>query len=136
MLQLEQWEWCLWLFKPWTKVHVEDSEASQVHDLRFPRSSKQRLPEEGCVRKHPDGTHETGRNKAKVETKTDQTEASASYSYTYETEDEEGEKGEDGDPDDEITLQAKTIEEFYQKRVFIFIHHCGPPGPPHDGHAE
>lgn len=88
------------------------------------------------MRKHPDGTHETGRNKVKAETKADQTEASASYSYTYETEDEEGEKGEDGDPDDEITLQAKTIEEFYQKRVFIFIHHCGPPGPPHDGHAE
>ena len=101
-----------------------------MHDLRFPRPSEQRLPEEGCVRKHPEGTHETGRNKAKVETKTDQTEASASYSYTYETEDEEGEKGEDGDPDDEITLQAKTIEEFYQKRVFIFIHHFAGPQDP------
>lgn len=83
------------------------------------------------MRKHPEGTSgDGGKGSTKQESKEEQNDASSSYSYTYETEVEEVEKGDEGNPDDEVPLQAATIEEYYQKRVFVFIHHFAGPQDP------
>eukprot|EP00435_Cladocopium_sp_Y103_P065381 s228_g27.t1 len=83
----------------------------------------------GCMRCAGDDARQ-GAQKTKVEQST-KGEASE-YSYTYETEGEESEQRQD-DPegDDEgIPLQSATLEEFFTKRVFIFIHHYAGPQDP------
>ena len=59
-------------------------------------------------------------------------ESSAEYTYTYETDEGEAEDGDEGqeDPDEKDPLMSQTLEEYYQKRVFIFIHHFAGPADP------
>ena len=103
-----------------------------MHDLQFARSSKQGLHEEGPVRRHAgDGQDEGSGTNPKKETK-EEHETTEAYSYTYESDEEEdqGDEGKD-DPEDEKTpLLADTVEEYYRKMVFIFVHHyTGPQDP-------
>ena len=130
MLQLEQWKWALWCACTGAEVSIPGTSPTQVHPLRFPGTPKQRLHEEGRVKSstlgHPG---EPGQGAKKEETKDPQ--SSAEYTYTYETDDEEdrGDEGKD-DPEESTPLLAETLEEYYEKRVFVFIHHFAGPVDP------
>ena len=55
---------------------------------------------------------------------TETVKSPASYTYTHETEDEEPDRDEGNEePEEETPLQADTLEEYFTKRVFIFVHH-------------
>ena len=102
--------------------------------MRFTGPSKQGVPEEqGSVKVCGEGQqHEgTGAKSEKPEPKPE-AESSAEYTYTYETDEGEAEDGDEGqeDPDEKDPLMSQTLEEYYQKRVFIFIHHFAGPADP------
>eukprot|EP00435_Cladocopium_sp_Y103_P021718 s553_g5.t1 len=54
------------------------------------------------------------------------------YTYEYETDTESGDEGNDDPGGDEegVPLQADTLEEYFTKRVFIFIHHFAGTSDP------
>ena len=103
---------------------------SQVHKVRFTAIPEQELPEEGArVHLGEEGSNAGGTTKKEA---TDDKGSSPSYTYTYDTEDEEpeGDEGKDDPGEEGIPLQSDTLEEYYTKRVFIFIHHYAGPEDP------
>ena len=93
--------------------------------MRLSGSPKSQLPEEG-LRQHGGDEGGTGKSETKQETAKAE-DSPHSYTYTYESEEgeEQEEKGEGSGNEEEepVPLQAETLEEYYTKRVFIFIHH-------------
>ena len=75
-----------------------------------------------------DGGHD-GNGGAKDEAKAEK--VPSSDSYTYETDDDDGEQEGDGnDQGSEDPLKSETLEEYYTKRVFIFVHHFAGSNDP------
>ena len=95
-----------------------------MHNVPVAGSPIQGLPQEEGVTRHAGEGENPKQEKKDSETKGGSNEED-SYSYTYESEEsEEEEKEEDNDePEEKDPLMSKTLEEFYGKRVFIFIHH-------------
>ena len=107
--------------------------APSLHEVRLSGTPKSHLPEEG-LRQHGGDEGGTGKSEAKQETAKAE-DSPHSYTYTYESEEgeeQEEEKGEGSGNEDEepVPLQAETLEEYYTKRVFIFIHHFAGPQDP------
>ena len=132
MLFVEQWQWSLWCTCTWTEVPGSDSTSTQMHHLRFTGPSKQRVPEERPVKTCGEGQRENAGPKAEKSEHKPEAESSAEYTYTYETDEGEAEDGDEGqeDPEGKDPLLSQTLEEYYQKRVFIFIHHFAGPADP------
>ena len=95
-----------------------------MHNVPVAGSPIQGLPQEEGVTRHAGEGENPKQEKKDSETKGGSNEED-SYSYTYESEEsEEEEKEEDNDePEEKDPLMSKTLEEFYGKRVFTFIHH-------------
>lgn len=67
---------------------------------------------------------EKTRNRRRRTTKRREVQMKRTRTHTYESEESEEEKEEDNDePKEKDPLMSKTLEEFYGKRVFTFIHH-------------
>lgn len=93
-----------------------------MHEVRLPGASKPELHEER-MKSHTTGDNTEANNSVKPEA-TETVKSPASYTYTYGTEDEEPGRDEGNeDPEEETPLQADTLEEYFTKRVFIFVHH-------------
>ena len=126
LLWLEQWKWPMCWFTSRATVRIEGDEGTPLHNMPISRSPVKGLHEEERVKKHGEETESTKKENdtkgPKAETNEDET-----YSYTYETEEgsaEEDEKGGDEEePEEQDPLLSNTLEEFYNKRVFTFIHH-------------
>ena len=124
MLRLEQRQRALWGLGAGATMCSKGQTSTPLHEVRLPRSSKPKLHEER-VRSNAADDNDPKTGAAKQET-TEGAKSPNSYTYTYETEDEEEKGGDDGGdegPQEETPLQAETLEEYYTKRVFIFIHH-------------
>lgn len=96
-----------------------------MHDVSIPRAPIKGLPEEERVKQHVESSEASKQEENAKDTKAEVDKAE-SYSYTYETEEDTAEEEKDEDeeePEDQDPLLSNTLEEFYGKRVFIFIHH-------------
>jgi len=79
--------------------------------------------------RHGADGHE-GKGESKKEDNSKGDDASYTETYTYESsEGEEQKEGED-DPESEDPLKAETLEDYYNKRVFVFVHHYAGPNDP------
>ena len=122
MLRLEQWQRAMWGLGTGATMCSKGEEAPQVHEVRLPRASKPELHKER-MKSHATGDNTEANNPVKPEA-TETVKSPASYTYTYETEDEEPDRDEGNEePEEETPLQADTLEEYFTKRVFIFVHH-------------
>ena len=125
MFRMEQWECTLRRSIAWAAMLGKGEAAPSLHEVRLSGSPKSQLPEEG-LRQHGGDEGGTGKSETKQETAKAE-DSPHSYTYTYESEEgeEQEEKGEGSGNEEEepVPLQAETLEEYYTKRVFIFIHH-------------
>ena len=70
------------------------------------------------------------KSEVKAETKAE-VETTEVYSYTYETDEEgEGDKGKEDPEEEETPLLSESLDEYYRKRVFVFVHHFAGPTDP------
>ena len=99
-----------------------------MHSLPIARSSKQRLPEKGMIRRAHGGEGE--QLSAPKTEKAAAKDEDDSYTYTYETETEQGQEDDDNDEEEEVSLQSQILQECYTKRVFVFIHHFAGASDP------
>jgi hypothetical protein len=81
------------------------------------------LHEEGHVKTSTTGQQGESSQGTKVEV-TKEPQSSAEYTYTYESDEGEdhGDEGNDN-PEEDTPLLAETLDEYYEKRVFVFVHH-------------
>ena len=95
-----------------------------MHGVRLTRAPEQRLPQERSVKERPAGQmEESGKSEVKAETKAE-VETTEVYSYTYETDEEgEGDEGKEDPEEEETPLLSESLDEYYRKRVFVFVHH-------------
>ena len=73
---------------------------------------------------------QTGKGEPKKEDASKGDDASYTETYTYESSEEEEQKEGEDDPESEDPLTADTLEDYYNKRVFVFVHHYAGPNDP------
>jgi hypothetical protein len=73
---------------------------------------------------------QTGKGEPKKEDASKGEDASYTETYTYESSEEEEQKEGEDDPESEDPLTADTLEDYYNKRVFVFVHHYAGPNDP------
>ena len=103
-----------------------------MHGVPFAWTSVKGLPKEEGVIRHGEGADGSKEKREQPGTKAENSKGDDD-SYTYETveESEEEEKPrDDEDPEEADPLESETLEEFYSKRVFTFIHHFAGPRDP------
>eukprot|EP00435_Cladocopium_sp_Y103_P017117 s3866_g4.t1 len=135
VLQLEQRQWTLWVAIAGTEMSQQSPTSSQMYDMRLSGASQQGLPQEDLdPRGHTGDGQQPGQEgmksekTANAETIKDEDE----YTYEYETDSDDSDEGKEdpGGNEEEIPLQSETIEEYFTKRVFIFVHHFAGASDP------
>ena len=76
-----------------------------------------------------DGDGNAGEAKNEDTTKADEASYTETYTYEESSEEEQDEKGDD-EPEPEDPLKADSLEDYYNKRVFVFVHHFAGPNDP------
>ena len=124
----------MWRAVAWAAVFGKDkTPPHRCTKMRFTGSSEPQLPEERLT---VHGGDEGGRSGSLPKSEVPKDEESPhSYTYTYESEEDGEDQGDEGDKDDgdeeePTPLQSETLEEYYTKRVFTFIHHFAGPEDP------
>eukprot|EP00435_Cladocopium_sp_Y103_P072956 s218_g41.t2 len=135
VLQLEQRKWTLWVVIAGTEMSQQGSTPSQVYDMRLSRASQQGLPEEDLKpQRHAGGEHHPGQEgiKSEKQTNVESAKDEDEYTYEYETDSDDSDEGKEdpGGNEEEVPLQSETIEEYFTKRVFIFVHHFAGASDP------
>ena len=142
MLQLEQWYAALRRFVTRTNVCRECPAATSLYGLQFTRSPIEILPKSNTG-VNTCGEGQGGEGHKKEETKSNK-DGESEYSYTYETDDEEDKKedkkeddddkkkkeGGDGGGNKEEPLDADSLDDYFRRRTFIFVHHFAGPEDP------
>ena len=143
LLRMEQREWFVWKFTPRRKVFGESPKGASVHNLWLPGTSQQKLFNEElkvmmaaiwCWRKRVMGTGEeapsTGESEGKLVMESTVKVDHRGMSFERHSTKRKKFTGEDppgdGDPPKKaIHVEGKflTIEEYFKKRSFTFLHH-------------
>eukprot|EP00435_Cladocopium_sp_Y103_P027534 s576_g6.t2 len=122
MFWLEQWKWALRLAGTWTGLRFENAERTPLHDMQLSGASKSILPTKEGGRMMAGDTAQGDdegkpRNPPEKKRRTEDKRGPPKESDHREDEDE-------GDADESVDpLSANSLEEYFKKREFVFVHH-------------
>eukprot|EP00435_Cladocopium_sp_Y103_P018977 s4373_g4.t1 len=129
MFWLEQWEWALRFFSAWTGLCFENTERASLYDMQLSGPSQQVVPTKEGGRMMAGDTAPSGGEGRPDEPPGKRRRKGDKSSPSEEPERHEGGGG--GDADEEVDpLSANTLEEYFKKRVFVFVHHYAGANDP------
>ena len=143
VLQLEQWHTALRRIITGANVCRKSPALASLHGLQFTRPPIQVLPKSNAgVNNHGEGHDGEGQKKEET---SGSKGGDSDYTYTYETEEEDDQKDEkQGDEEDkdkkrkdeeggennEEPIDADSLDDYFRRRTFIFVHHFAGPEDP------
>eukprot|EP00435_Cladocopium_sp_Y103_P027802 s143_g6.t2 len=130
MFWLEQWEWALRFFSAWTGLRLENPEGASMYDLQLSWPSQQVMPTKERGRMMAGDSAQGGDEGIPKEPPSKKRRKGDVSSSSEDTDQPEDDEGGDAGEEESDPLRASSLEEYFKKREFVFVHHYAGANDP------